>query len=349
MKEIIKESGESRITQVLLGLVPSVSTVAILTSENPNAVQQSKEDNKASNDSLKKYLKDGLFGYWEIKGKYGVKENSFIINNPSEDAAVSLASMYHQKSYIYGVRDDLKELVGDNKFMEIFKKYNFISRDGKLLKDKHIMVYKMYANNGKGKYVYDNDAGTVVYAYDEHHNATMTFDKYNTSNLTDKKPIQFNQHQQIELTPDEMKQLDTIPNKNNREIAKNKLLQKKKSQHIKDLFDSDSDNFSAYKGKVFKIPFYDKSHSITESVETTKIINPSYHDGYFAFDIKPFYGITEKIDECLNRFQDYCRIDRYNRTGYYLWQNRGGIKVVTETINELLQKEIDENRLTFKD
>lgn len=102
MKRQINESGFSRLMQMMSGMVPNVKTFAIITWENPMAIQISNEENNVLNNKLKKLLKGGNWAYRQIKGKYGSVENPFVINNINENDAISIGLKGQQESIIFG-------------------------------------------------------------------------------------------------------------------------------------------------------------------------------------------------------------------------------------------------------
>ena len=54
IKEVFNESGYSRVANIMRGLVPSVKTFSILTAENPNGIEQDKDNNRIKNQELEK-------------------------------------------------------------------------------------------------------------------------------------------------------------------------------------------------------------------------------------------------------------------------------------------------------
>ena len=77
-REQLRESGFSRVRQIMLGQVPSVDTVAILTAENPGGEKAPSSENKDLMKQFKKDLRDLEYGYTNIAGKFGSKENSLM-------------------------------------------------------------------------------------------------------------------------------------------------------------------------------------------------------------------------------------------------------------------------------
>src|SRR5574344_3076243 len=97
MKVVIVE-----FANIMRGLVPSVKTFSILTAENPNGIEQDKDNNRIKNKELEKRLRSMNLGFIKVKGQYASEENSFFIPNITKDEALSLGKMFSQKSIIYG-------------------------------------------------------------------------------------------------------------------------------------------------------------------------------------------------------------------------------------------------------
>jgi len=102
----INEDGYARIKNIMGGQVKSVQTIAILTAENPQAVQQNSETNNKLNDVLKADLKSGHYGYVQIKGKFGNIENPYFIMNITRNDAIDLGNKYDQMSIIFGSKKE---------------------------------------------------------------------------------------------------------------------------------------------------------------------------------------------------------------------------------------------------
>lgn len=101
-KAYLKESGFSRLRQIMLGQVPSVDTVAILTAENPGGEKAESGANKKLMKQFKGDLRDSEHGYTDIAGKFGSKENSLMIMNISRDDTIEMGQKYNQYAVIWG-------------------------------------------------------------------------------------------------------------------------------------------------------------------------------------------------------------------------------------------------------
>jgi len=120
-KQHLKESGFSRVRQIMLGQVPSVDTIAILTAENPGGEKAPSSENKKLMSQFKKDLRDSEYGYTNIAGKFGSKESSLMIMNISRDDTIQLGQKYDQYAVIWG--NKLRE--GD----EPFFRFEYIEND----------------------------------------------------------------------------------------------------------------------------------------------------------------------------------------------------------------------------
>jgi len=99
-KTLLKEGGFSRIRQIMLGQVPSIDQVGILTAENPHGVPSPPEQNKALMKQLKQALQG--VGYTNIGGSFGSPEQSVFINNISRDDMTKLGHDFGQEAVIWG-------------------------------------------------------------------------------------------------------------------------------------------------------------------------------------------------------------------------------------------------------
>ena len=92
IKEVVNESGYSRVATIMRGLVPSVKTFSILTAENPNGIKQDKDINRIKNNELEKRLRSMNLGFIKVKGQYGSEENSFFIPKYNNKNAMAYMS-----------------------------------------------------------------------------------------------------------------------------------------------------------------------------------------------------------------------------------------------------------------
>lgn len=132
---LLEKGGYNRIIRILRGFVPSISTIGIITAENPNGKLASPEENKKYNKDLERTLSNGLYGFSKIKGNYGgLTEHSYLIRNITRERLIELGKNYNQESVIFAYRDTHKKYDGfifeyitvDNKTVESERKM-FIS------------------------------------------------------------------------------------------------------------------------------------------------------------------------------------------------------------------------------
>lgn len=99
--EIIQESGFSRVRGMMMGMVPSVNSIGIMTAENPDAMATPAKRNKELNKSLMKTLRQMNYGPIPIGGSFGQKENSFLIPNISQGELGKLGVEFGQEAVIW--------------------------------------------------------------------------------------------------------------------------------------------------------------------------------------------------------------------------------------------------------
>jgi len=108
-RQIVEMSGFSRIRQIMLGQVPSVDSIGILTAENPDAIPASPQENRKFMNSLKLRLQDMGSGYTNIGGSFGSPEKSVFIMNVSRDDVVILGREFKQEAVIWGQKRRTKD------------------------------------------------------------------------------------------------------------------------------------------------------------------------------------------------------------------------------------------------
>ncbi len=107
IRKIISEmAGYPRVKNIMMGAVDSVNKVGILTAENPKGEQAAPEYNKEKQAELKADLRSLGLGFIQIKGKYNVLENPFVVPNISREDVLSLGLKYGQESIIYGEKEE---------------------------------------------------------------------------------------------------------------------------------------------------------------------------------------------------------------------------------------------------
>lgn len=104
--KIIKESGFSRVRGMMMGMVPSVNSIGIMTAENPDAMATPAKRNKELNKSLMKTLRGMNYGPIPIGGSFGQKENSFLIPNISQEELGKLGVEFGQEAVIWAGKQE---------------------------------------------------------------------------------------------------------------------------------------------------------------------------------------------------------------------------------------------------
>ena len=109
VKRQLNEGGFLRVHRMLLGMVPQVDEVAILTAWNPNSEQLPRDENNQRNKELFRDLKTAGYGPIKIKGKFGNFERSFLVPNMSKSNVVELGQQYGQDAVIWGSKTESEE------------------------------------------------------------------------------------------------------------------------------------------------------------------------------------------------------------------------------------------------
>lgn len=128
---ILETTRRQKAMSAIKGTNNRIKTCAILTSENP-MVALPKKYNDRLRQKLEVYLKTGNFAWFPVKGKYGSKENSYIIYNISLDDALHVGEKFEQESIIWV----------DNRGNE--------------------PVYQYWEQNGSGEFVKKHERNTYI-------------------------------------------------------------------------------------------------------------------------------------------------------------------------------------------
>lgn len=83
-----------------------VRTICITTSENPMGRLLSKKENLELRQRLEKYLSDGYYAWFPIRGQYNNRENSYMIYNISLEDSLYICKRYNQQSFIFIEKDE---------------------------------------------------------------------------------------------------------------------------------------------------------------------------------------------------------------------------------------------------
>jgi hypothetical protein len=108
-KYLINEVSQFRdIMRILSGDRQNVQSVGMMTPENPDAQQLSKEENDQLLERFEGKLREMNLGFRRIRGKFGNQERSFIIPNISREEIVELGKEFGQEAVIWGSMEDGK-------------------------------------------------------------------------------------------------------------------------------------------------------------------------------------------------------------------------------------------------
>jgi hypothetical protein len=101
-KNQIDESTVTHLWTIMHGLNRTVKTIGIITAENPMKSKLNADENRRLNNRLKDHFSGGVYGYQQIKGKFGNMEHPFFVQNIHRKDLIELGKRYHQKSVIWG-------------------------------------------------------------------------------------------------------------------------------------------------------------------------------------------------------------------------------------------------------
>lgn len=133
----------SQLAHTLRGLRPNISTIGIISAENPKGVKADAAYNREKTIELVRYLSDARHGYRRTEGKYGNLENSFIINNISEGELLAIGSRFDQESVIFGKKVEEKDYTG----MKFTMIGSYRNNYGKILGEKEVFVNRQNAKD----------------------------------------------------------------------------------------------------------------------------------------------------------------------------------------------------------
>ena len=149
----LNESSFSRIRQIMLGQVPSIDSVGILTAENPGGKPASPQENKQLMRDLKKSLSDMKIGYTDIGGSFGGPEKSVFIMNISRDDTTRLGLKFDQEAVIWGGKQRDQEDQPFFRFEYIEGNNTIQTRDVSLGGQEIEKRDDFYSEKGKRKFV----------------------------------------------------------------------------------------------------------------------------------------------------------------------------------------------------
>lgn len=105
-KEFLNESGFAHVRRLMMGDLPNINTMGIITANNPHATPTPQEENNRLNRELMNDLRSRNYGPMVIKGKYGGNmEDSFLVPHISRSDLVELGKKYGQEAVIWGKKE----------------------------------------------------------------------------------------------------------------------------------------------------------------------------------------------------------------------------------------------------
>lgn len=119
---IIYEAAFSHIRQIMMGVIPSIDMVGILTAENPGGQPADRKANRESMEALERDLRGMNYGFHKIEGKFGSDEDSMLVPNMTREDAVAMGIKYGQEAVIWG-----EKMTGDNG--DPFFRFSYIEGD----------------------------------------------------------------------------------------------------------------------------------------------------------------------------------------------------------------------------
>ena len=121
-KVIVYEAKFSHIRQIMMGVIPRINTVGILTAQNPDGKPADREFNEKNMKALERDLRGMNYGFHKIQGKFGSDEDSFLVPNMSREDVAALGIKYGQEAVIWG-----EKMMDDND--NPFFRFSYIEGD----------------------------------------------------------------------------------------------------------------------------------------------------------------------------------------------------------------------------
>jgi len=121
-KIIVYEAKFSHIRQIMMGVIPSIDMVGILTAENPGGQAADRKANKENMKALERDLRGMNYGFHKIQGKFGSDEDSMLVPNMTREDATALGIKYGQEAVIWG-----EKMTDDND--DPFFRFSYIEGD----------------------------------------------------------------------------------------------------------------------------------------------------------------------------------------------------------------------------
>ncbi len=173
----------------------------MLTAENPDAEEQSEILNQESNERALGWLKSKGYNPISIEGKYGIKENSFFVENLSTEDAIEFAKEFKQESvatnigliYQDGSMNPIKrgEEAFGGKYEDFFSTININGKDlkfkieydfdsnvlSKIISPENSSNYANLTEDGQGNFVFYHRGGNDYKTIKKNSGSTLATSK----------------------------------------------------------------------------------------------------------------------------------------------------------------------------
>lgn len=134
---MLKENTNTKLKAVLLGQNNGIFSFAIGTVENPMGKKYTSAQNLELRTKFKKLLKDGGFLYTPLIGKYGNKENSYIIYNISlAFSKIIFGEYFNQESFIWAKKEKPGSMLFEYWKKDNNSNYKLIDKQNKIINEK---------------------------------------------------------------------------------------------------------------------------------------------------------------------------------------------------------------------
>lgn len=100
---LTETSRKTKTKQALFGSKNRIKTFGVMSPENPNAVQATKEQNEAFYAKFKEMLQKAHIHFYPITGKYQQFEHSFMLFNISLEDMKYYSKTFGQKAFVFAV------------------------------------------------------------------------------------------------------------------------------------------------------------------------------------------------------------------------------------------------------
>ena len=100
---LAETSRKTKAIKSIFGSMNRIKTFGVMSPENPNAVQATKEQNEEYYSKFKQMLQQAHISFYRITGKYQNFENSFMLFNVSLEDMKYYSSMFGQQAFVFAI------------------------------------------------------------------------------------------------------------------------------------------------------------------------------------------------------------------------------------------------------